>query len=703
MNHPEKLLDTPVEYLKGVGPVKAELLRKELGISTFGDLLLHFPYRYLDSDHLNRICDLRPDQEWVQLRGVIARIREEGNNFKKRLTAVLYDQTGQIELIWFQGSTYVRKHLQEGATYSVFGKISYFNGQPNMAHPEIELFHAGQALPALQPVYSTTEKLRAKGLSNRTFAHLFHALWERVQPKDIQEFLPENILSEYRLMSRFQALRQIHFPESEQHRDAALFRLKWEEFFLLHLRMGQLKIRNHQQAGFAFQTVGDNFNHFFARHLPFELTNAQKRVIREMRLDTLSGHQMNRLLQGDVGSGKTIVALMALLLAVDNGFQGVLMAPTEILARQHYEDICGLLKKMNVAVRLLTGSVKGKERREILAALADGGCAIVVGTHALVEKKVVFKNLGLAIIDEQHRFGVVQRARLWEKNRLPPHILVMTATPIPRTLAMTVYGDLDVSVIDELPPGRKPILTIHRTEAYRAQVMQFIRKEIHEGRQVYVVYPLIDESEKMDYESLMAGIEQVKAWFPEPGYRVAMVHGKQNPEERRRNMERFVNGYANILVATTVIEVGVNVPNASVMIIESAERFGLSQLHQLRGRVGRGSEKSYCILLTGSQISNESRQRMDIMVRSQDGFVIASEDLKMRGPGDIYGTRQSGALPLKLGDIIQDTLILENARLAARSLLDRDPDLSLPENQHLKNWLQYSGKGREKRAWSDIS
>lgn len=692
-----------MEFLKGVGPAKAELLRKELNIHSFGDLLLHFPYRYLDSNHLNRICDLRPEQEWVQLRGTIARIREEGNGYKKRLTAVLYDQTGQIELIWFQGGTYVRKHLQEGATYSVFGKISYFNGQPKIAHPEIELFHAGQKLPTLQPAYPTTEKLRAKGLSNRTFAHLLHALWERIQPNDIPEFLPENILTGYRLMPRFQALRQIHFPESEQHRDAALFRLKWEEFFLLHLRMGQLKIKNHQQQGFTFDTVGAYFNNFFSEHLPFKLTQAQKRVIREIRQDSHSGHQMNRLLQGDVGSGKTIVALMAMLLAVDNGFQAVLMAPTEILARQHFEDINRLLNKMDVTVHLLTGSVKGKERKATMAALSDGCCNIVVGTHALVEKKVVFHNLGLAIIDEQHRFGVVQRARLWEKNRLPPHILVMTATPIPRTLAMTVYGDLDVSVIDELPPGRKPIQTIHRTEAYRAQVMQFIRKEIHEGRQVYVVYPLIDESEKMDYESLMAGIEQVKAWFPEPDYRVAMVHGKQAPEERQRNMERFVKGYANILVATTVIEVGVNVPNASVMIIESAERFGLSQLHQLRGRVGRGSDKSYCILLTGSRISDESRQRMDIMVRSQDGFVIASEDLKMRGPGDIYGTRQSGALPLKLGDLVQDTPIIENARQAAQALLQKDPEWQLPENQYLKYWLQQALKGNDKRAWSEIS
>lgn len=703
MNTTGQLLETSVEFLKGVGPLRGELLRKELNIYTFGDLLLHFPYRYLDSNHLNRICDLRPDQEWVQLRGVVARFREEGIKFKKRLTAVLYDHTGQVELVWFQGAQYIRKNIQEGATYSVFGKLSYFNGQPNIAHPEIELYKPEMATSGLQPIYPTTEKLRVKGLSNRAFAHLLHSLWEKIQPSDLPDFLPDYIRNQYKLMSRYDSLRQIHFPQTEEAQRTALFRLKWEEFFLLHLKLGQLKQRHHKQKGFLFETVGEKFNRFFTEHLPFELTKAQKKVIREIRQDTLSGHQMNRLLQGDVGSGKTMVALMSLLLAVDNGFQAAMMAPTEILARQHFEDIKRMLSGMAVEVHLLTGTVKGKERKETLKALASGQCGIVIGTHALVEKTVVFKNLGIAVIDEQHRFGVMQRARLWEKNTLPPHILVMTATPIPRTLAMAVYGDLDVSVIDELPPGRKPIQTIHRSENFRAQVMQFIRKEIQEGRQIYIVYPLIEESEKMDYESLMVGIEQVKAWFPEPQYRVAMVHGKQAPEERKRNMERFVQGFANILVATTVIEVGVNVPNASVMIIESAERFGLSQLHQLRGRVGRGSEKSYCILLTGNGISTESRQRMGIMVRSNDGFEISGEDLKMRGPGDIYGTRQSGALELRVGDLVQDTAIIENSKEAAVKLLEEDPALSAPVHQPVRAWLEKQTQKGGKTAWNKIS
>lgn len=683
--------------------MRAELLRKELQVQTFGDLLLHFPYRYLDSSRVSRIADLRPDQEWVQLRGVVARFREEGTRYKTRLTAILYDNSGQVELVWFQGAQYIRKNIQEGATYAVFGKLSYFNGQPNIAHPEIELYKPELNAAGLRPVYPTTEKLRAKGLSNRTFAHLLHSLWEKIQPNDLPDFLPIDIRTENKLLSRYEALKQVHFPKNEDSHQAALYRLKWEEFFLLHIRMGQLKIRHHKQQGFVFENVGSFFNRFFKECLPFELTNAQKKVVRELRQDTLSGHQMNRLIQGDVGSGKTIVALMSLLLAVDNGFQATLMAPTEILARQHFEDIRRMISRLGLDVRLLTGTVKGKERKETLAAVASGNCRILIGTHALVEKTVVFKNLGMAVIDEQHRFGVTQRAKLWEKNSLPPHILVMTATPIPRTLAMAVYGDLDVSVIDELPPGRKPIQTIHRSENFRAQVMQFIRKEIHEGRQIYIVYPLIEESEKMDYESLLAGIEQVKAWFPEPQYRVAMVHGRQPADERKRNMDRFVQGYANILVATTVIEVGVNVPNASVMIIESAERFGLSQLHQLRGRVGRGTDKSYCILLTGNGISAESRQRMGIMVRSTDGFEIAAEDLKMRGPGDIYGTRQSGALELKIGDLVQDTAIIENSKVAATKLLASDPSLTEVSNQPIQRWLEKQQKKQGKTAWNKIS
>ena len=702
MNAPSSLLATSIEFLKGVGPARGALLGKELGIRTFGDLLLHFPYRYLDNNQLNRICDLRPEQEWVQLRGRIARFREEGAKYKKRLTAVLYDQTGQVELVWFGGLSYIRKYVQEGAVYTAFGKVNYFNGQPQIVHPEMELYQPDLPAASLRPVYPTTEKLRSKGLSNRSFAHLLQALWQKIRPDDLPEFLPEPMRQQYRLAGRYEALRQIHFPKDEQTKQAALFRLKWEEFFLLHLRMGQLKLAHQKQQGFVFEQVGRYFNQFFSRYLPFELTGAQKRVIREVRQDTLSGHQMNRLLQGDVGSGKTIVALMTLLLAVDNGFQAALMAPTEILARQHFEDIRKMLSPLGLDVRLLTGTVKGKERKATLAAIASGTCSIVIGTHALVEPTVVFQNLGIAVIDEQHRFGVMQRAKLWEKNKRPPHILVMTATPIPRTLAMAVYGDLDVSVIDELPPGRKPIQTIHRSEQYRAQVMQFIRREIAGGHQVYIVYPLIDESEKVDYESLMAGIEQVKAWFPEPQYRVAMVHGKQAADERRRNMDRFVAGDAHILVATTVIEVGVNVPNASVMLIESAERFGLSQLHQLRGRVGRGSEKSYCILLTGYQLSSESRQRMGVMVRTNDGFEIAEEDLKMRGPGDIYGTRQSGALELRVGDLVHDAAIIASSKEAATKLLAEDATLSLPEHRGIRQYLLQED-GKEDTDWKQIS
>jgi ATP-dependent DNA helicase RecG len=702
VQHYAPLLETSVEYLKGVGPQKAELLRKELGIFNFGDLLYHFPYRYLDSAHMKNIQSLTADQDWVQLRGTIAHFQEEGTSFRKRLRAVLYDASGQMELIWFQGADWIRKGIQEGQAYTVFGKLSFFNGQPCIVHPELEPYQAGSTARGLQPVYPTTEKLKAKGLSNRAFAKLLRELCNRLSSQHLPEILPEAVVSEYDLLPRYHAFMQIHFPENEVAQHAAERRLKWEELFLLQLRLGKLRVKHHQQAGFSFSRVGNLFHDFFEHHLPFQLTEAQKRVIREIRSDTLSGRQMNRLLQGDVGSGKTMVALMSMLLDLDNGFQAVLMAPTEILAQQHVQGIAELLKRLDIPVALLTGSVKGKQRKAILEGIATGAYPIVIGTHALLEDSVRFQNLGLAVIDEQHRFGVTQRARLWQKNTLPPHILVMTATPIPRTLAMSVYGDLDVSVIDELPPGRKPIHTIHRSEGYRPQVMQFLRSEIEKGRQIYIVYPLIDESEKMDYESLMAGIMQVKTWFPEPRYRVAMVHGKQAPDERQRNMERFVKGDAHILVATTVIEVGVNVPNASVMIIESAQRFGLSQLHQLRGRVGRGSEKSYCILLTGLELSRESRQRMDVMVRTSDGFEIAGEDLKMRGPGDIYGTRQSGALDFKIADIVHDTAIIEETHIAAEALLNEDPLLEQVAHRALAGFLQPKS-GRQGQAWSQIS
>ncbi len=615
-------------------------------------MLQHYPYRYFDRKRVDKIAQIHQNTDYVQLIGTVINIFEEGEGRKKRLVATFYDDTGKIELIWFQGAQWMKKSLVDHGRYILFGRVSFFNGVPNIAHPEMEPLNSETAIPGMQPVYPTTEKLRAKGLSNRSFAKVTQSLFEKIMPGDIPEILPATMLQQYRLCNRYQAMRWIHFPDTEEHMQAARYRLKFEELLASQLKIAQLRLQHTIQPGWKFEKVGDNFNNFFNNHLPFQLTNAQKRVLKEIRVDTATGKQMNRLVQGDVGSGKTIVAVMSMLLAMDNGFQACMMAPTEILAQQHYQGIKSLLEPMGIPVAILTGTVKGKERKDILRGLADGSIPIAVGTHALIEDTVQFKNLGLAVIDEQHRFGVGQRARLWAKNTTAPHVLVMTATPIPRTLAMTLYGDLDVSVIDELPPGRQEIKTVHRNEMRRANVMDFIRSEVDKGRQAYIVYPLIEESEKMDYESLMAGFEQVKVFFPEHKYNIAMVHGRQEAALKERNMQRFVSGDAQILVATTVIEVGVNVPNASVMLIESAERFGLSQLHQLRGRVGRGAEQSYCILLTGNKISKESSERMQIMVETANGFIIAEKDLAMRGPGDLSGTRQSGILKFKLADML---------------------------------------------------
>lgn len=683
-----------------MGPQRGELLRSELGISTFEDLLYHYPYRYFDRTQLSKIGHIDPNAEYIQVAGILVNIFEEGRGPKQRLVATLYDETGRIELIWFKGASWIKRSLKENERYIVFGKVSLFNGQYNIPHPEIEAWNSETSIAGMQPVYPTTEKLRAKGITNRSFTKLTSALFDKVNLTEISEILPANILSEYKLCQRAQAIKWVHFPDSEEHKQAALYRLKWEELFASQLMIARIRMQHTIQQGLRFDTVGDNFNDFFKKHLPFALTNAQKRVLKEIRHDTATGKQMNRLLQGDVGSGKTIVAVMSMLLAMDNGFQACLMAPTEILAQQHYESVGKLLEEMQIPVGLLTGNIKGKERKEILKGLADGSIPLVVGTHALIEESVQFKNLGLAVIDEQHRFGVGQRARLWSKNDVPPHVLVMTATPIPRTLAMTLYGDLDVSVIDELPPGRQEIRTVHRHESHRSRVMEFIKTEVNKGRQAYIVYPLIEESEKMDYESLMAGYEQVKIWFPEDKYRIAMVHGRQDPALRERNMQRFVSGDAQILVATTVIEVGVNVPNATVMLVESAERFGLSQLHQLRGRVGRGGEQSYCILLTGNKLSKESVQRMRIMVATTNGFTIAEQDLAMRGPGDLYGTRQSGILKFKLADIVKDSAILEQTRNAAIQIVADDPGLIKPQHQALKHsLLEHSHQSH----WSKIS
>ncbi len=636
----------------------------------------------------------------MQLSGTLVNIFEEGEGRKKRLVATLYDDTGRIELVWFQGAQWLKKSLKENEQYIVFGKVAVFNGIINLPHPEVELWSTATAVAGLQPMYPTTEKLKARGVTNRSFAKLTQSLFEKIKPGDIPEILPAEIIREYQLCSRAAALKWIHFPDSEEHMQLAKYRLKWEELFISQLTIARIRLQHTIQPGWKFEKVAEHFNDFFNKHLPFQLTNAQKRVLKEIRIDTVTGKQMNRLLQGDVGSGKTIVAVMAMLLAMDNGFQACIMAPTEILAQQHYQSISSLLEGMNIHVRLLTGNIKGKERKEILQGLADGSTPIAIGTHALIEESVQFKNLGLAVIDEQHRFGVGQRARLWKKNDKAPHVLVMTATPIPRTLAMTLYGDLDISVIDELPPGRQEIKTVHRIDMNRARVMEFMKTEINKGRQAYIVYPLIEESEKSDYESLLAGYEQVKVWFPEDKYRIAMVHGRQESALRQRNMQRFVSGDAQILVATTVIEVGVNVPNASVMLVESAERFGLSQLHQLRGRVGRGADQSYCILLTGNKLSNESKQRMQIMTSTTNGFIIAEKDLEMRGPGDLYGTKQSGLLKFKIADLVHDTAILEQSRNAAKQVIEKDPGLIYPQHQPLKHILLQQSK---QSHWSKIS
>ena len=633
-----------------------------------------------------------------------------GEKTGKRLVATLQDETGEIELVWFQGMHWMQKAIHVGQQYLVFGRLGFFMGHPQIAHPEIENFSQQKAEGKnfLEPVYPSTEKLKVKGLNGRAIGKLTYALLQLLGEKDLPENLPASIILKYKFISRYEASRHIHFPATEKHYAHAVRRLKFEELFFAQLRLGLIKSSRHRYSkGLVFAQVGDLFNTFYSKYLPFELTNAQKKVLKEIRNDVGSGRQMNRLLQGDVGSGKTIVALMMMLIAADNTgipdvqpFQSVLMAPTEILAQQHFKNITGLLKDMPVCVKMLTGSSVSKERKAVLKSCEDGSLNILIGTHAVIEDNVVFKNLGLAVVDEQHKFGVAQRAQLWKKNEIPPHVLVMTATPIPRTLALTAYGDLDYSVINELPPGRQPINTLHRSESARPQVMDFIKEEIKKGRQAYIVYPLIEESSKLDYENLMKGFEEVKSFFPEPAYWISMLHGKQPAAQKETNMQRFVKGETQIMVSTTVIEVGVDVPNASVMVIESAEKFGLSQLHQLRGRVGRGAEKSFCILLTGYKISNDARERLKIMVETNDGFKIAEKDLEIRGPGDIEGTKQSGLLNFKLANIVQDKIILEAARDAVEILLHTDADLNLKEHLMIKNYLQQQ-KG--KTAWSKIS
>lgn len=696
------LLETQIEFLKGVGPARGELLRKELGIFKYADLINLYPNRYIDRTRYYRINELTNSGSEVQIVGKIIHLKTVGEK-RTRLVATFTDGTGEMELVWFQGQKWIRENVKLNIPYVIFGKASAFNGVFNMPHPEMELLteHEASLRSAMQAIYPSTERLAQRGITNKVVAKMMQQLFTETQAL-FAEVLPPFILTELKLLSKREALFNIHFPKSQDLLAKAQFRLKFEELFFIQLQLITKNIvRKHKIKGHAFSNVGNYFNDFYSNHLPFDLTNAQKRVIKEIRNDMGQPAQMNRLLQGDVGSGKTIVALMSMLLALDNGFQACLMAPTEILANQHYLGLSELAKPLGINIKILTGSTKTSDRRIIHQELESGELHIIIGTHALLENKVQFKNLGLAVIDEQHRFGVEQRSKLWRKNEIPPHVLVMTATPIPRTLAMSLYGDLDVSVIDELPPGRKPIQTVHRFDANRLKVWKFLKDEIAKGRQVYIVYPLIQESEKMDYKDLMDGYESISRDFPLPHYSVSIVHGQMKPAEKDSEMARFAAGKTNIMVATTVIEVGVNVPNASVMVIESAERFGLSQLHQLRGRVGRGAEQSYCILMTGQKLSNDSQIRMETMCRTNDGFEIAEVDLKLRGPGDIMGTQQSGVLNLQIADLVKDRDILSLARQYAIALLKVDPGLNLPENTPLKH--AYNELAKKKNIWNYIS
>jgi ATP-dependent DNA helicase RecG len=696
-------LQTPIPYLKGVGPNRADTLKAELGIETYRDLLHLFPNRYLDRTQYYKIAQLQPSGADVQVVGKIIHLKTVEQKRGKRLVATFVDETGQMELVWFRGHKWIRENLKINEPYVVFGRISKYGSTFSMPHPEMELLseHQQGVKIAMQPIYPSTEKLMAKGITNRVVGKMMQQLF--IESKgQFPESLSNSILEELRLISKSEALFNIHFPKNQDLLAKAQFRLKFEELFYVQLQLISKKLLRKQKIkGMPFEAVGEKFTGFFENHLPFQLTKAQKRVIKEIRNDLGSNAQMNRLLQGDVGSGKTIVALMCMLLAIDNGFQACLMAPTEILASQHYTGLKELLGNMDVKMALLTGSTKKSERTLLHNQLENGNLNILVGTHAVLEDKVQFKNLGLAIVDEQHRFGVAQRSKLWHKNEIPPHVLVMTATPIPRTLAMSLYGDLDVSVIDELPPGRKAIKTVHRFDSNRLKVFRFIKDEITKGRQIYVVYPLIQESEALDYKDLMDGYESIVRDFPQPEYQISIVHGKMKPADKDYEMERFVKGETQIMVATTVIEVGVNVPNASVMIIESAERFGLSQLHQLRGRVGRSAEQSFCILMTGHKLSEEAKTRLQTMVRTNDGFEIAEVDLKLRGPGDLMGTQQSGMLNLKIADIVKDNQILKTARYHAIQLLKEDPRLEKEENIPIRK--AYSRMMQNKTIWNYIS
>lgn len=703
-NTSKSILDTPIEYLKGVGPVKADLLKKELGIFTCMDLLQSYPFRHIDKTKFHKINEINTADDFVQLKGVLNRIQIHGTQRKRRLTAQFRDDTGSIELVWFKGVNWLEKNLQAGVEHIAYGKINYFNGKYNIPHPELSLPNDTTTSSShLAPVYHSTEKLNSKGLDTKGRRKIIFLLLQKLKEAPLQEHLPDYIMQKLRLMGRHEAIINIHFPKNEHDLKQAIRRVKFDEAFYFQLRMSQLKADRIQNIkGLVFDLVGNYFNTFYKECIPFELTNAQKRVIKEIRYDLGSGIHMNRLLQGDVGSGKTMVGLLSMLLALDNGYQACMLAPTEILAQQHFTSLEKDLATLNIEVAYLAGSVKGKKRKILLERLAAGEIQILIGTHAVLEPPVIFKNLGLAITDEQHRFGVAQRSKLWQKNEpIPPHILVMTATPIPRTLAMTAYGDLDVSKINELPPGRKPVTTMHKKEENRLYVFGFMKKQIAEGRQVYIVYPLIEESATLDLNNLMQGYESLERDFPKPEYQISIVHGRMKTEDKDFEMQRFVKNETQIMIATTVIEVGVNVPNASLMIIENTERFGLSQLHQLRGRVGRGSDKSYCILMSKNNISKESYKRIQTMVNTNDGFEIAEADLKLRGPGNIDGTMQSGMNMFKLTDIVRDSEMIKVCREMAIRIFEKDPKLTM--NIHKKMRAHLEQNFHLVKGWSRIS
>jgi ATP-dependent DNA helicase RecG len=698
-----ELLSTPIDFLKGVGPAKADLLKKELQIFTYRDLITYYPFRYVDKSKIFKVSDLNADLPFIQLKGEVLKFETIGKGRAKRLVAHFKDDTGIIKLIWFKGTTWIRSSIKLNTEYLVFGKPTSFKNTFSLVHPELDLWedYNKKAHVGLQGVYHSSEKLSAKGLNSRGILKLIKNLIPLLK-NDIKETLSLKILTQLNLPTKEDSLINIHIPKNNNDFIRAQKRLKFEEFFFLQLHLLKLKlIRTKRLKGYPFPKIDTHFNNFYNNHIPFELTGAQKRVLKEIRRDVQSEAQMNRLLQGDVGSGKTLVAFLSMLIAVDNGFQSAIMAPTEILARQHMDTISEYCKELDVKVGILTGSSKTKERKELHEKLESGELNILIGTHALIEDKVKFRNLGLVIIDEQHRFGVSQRSKLWKKNDFPPHMLVMTATPIPRTLSMTLYGDLEVSVIDELPPGRKEVKTVWKTDSNRLKVIGFIREQIKLGRQIYIVFPLIQESEVLDYKNLMDGYESLIRDFPLPEFQVSVLHGQMKAEDKEYEMKRFVDGVTDIMVATTVIEVGVNVPNASVMIIESSERFGLSQLHQLRGRVGRGAEQSYCILMSGNKVSTEGKERLKTMVETSDGFKISEVDLRLRGAGDMMGTKQSGALNFKIADLVKDGNILEYSRNVAIQLLEEDEKLEIEENKNiLKAYLPYA---KQRNNWSRIS